>query len=213
MGEAKRKREQASVLAAKKEALIMAAAKVSSALRRLFTAASEFQGADCYAHAAIGGALLKDLGFDFEMRVGYAAWRVGDGDGDVISHVKGVQSYVPAGQKGFAYHAWLVSDDWLIDFTTYQLPKKARELDACDGGSTQVDWRPDYLLLTKSQIKGYKAVAQALHSGVAYYESDSTLTQEMKSGYSLDLDDIEMARQVMRNPQAAVFGPSGWAAA
>lgn len=207
MGEAKRKRLLGQNLGSQRKDLEHAVAQVSHALLRLFTAASSRLGTDCYAHAEIGRALLRDFGFEFNTRVGFAAWRVGSGDGDVLSHVPGVQSYVPENAVGLAYHAWLEYEDWLIDFTTYQFLHKAALLDASDGGETQVDWRPEYLLLSRSQVKSYRAVAQALTAGVAYYEGDAALTTKLASGYSLDADEVELARKIMQNPEVKVFGP------
>ncbi|WP_434715988.1 hypothetical protein [Paraburkholderia sp. A3RO-2L] len=208
MGEAKRKREQAMELDARKEALTAAVASVSHAIRRLAEAASAHIGSDCYLHAGLGRILLADLGFEFQLRVGFAAWRLGPGDGDVVSHTLRTQGYLPAGAKGFAYHAWLTAGDWVVDFTTYQLARKARELDAIDGGHTTVQWCPDYLLLKTNQIRSYQEVAQAPNAGVAYYEAHAALTQRMAQTSSLDAEDIATARLILRNPEMVVLGPN-----
>ncbi|MBU9199831.1 hypothetical protein KTD31_00260 [Burkholderia multivorans] len=208
MGEAKRKREQAKQLEARKEALTAAAASVSHAIRRLAEAASAHIGSDCYLHAGLGRVLLADLGFEFQIRVGFAAWRLGPGDGDVISHTPHTQGYLPAGALGFAYHAWLTAGDWLLDFTTYQLARKAQALDAADGGHTTVEWCPDYLLTSTHSIRNYRQVAQASKSGVFYYEASAALAQRMAETSTLDADDIETARVIMRNPEMRVMGPN-----
>ncbi|KVP65575.1 hypothetical protein WJ96_04195 [Burkholderia ubonensis] len=210
MGEARRKRAQAELLAAQRGPLEDAVKKVSHALRRLAEAASASLGADCYTHAELGRVLLADQGFTFQTRVGFAAWRVGRGDGDVLSHVPNVQAYLPAGANGmgFAYHAWLESVDWVVDVTTYQLRRKGQELDAADGGHTSVDWCPDYLLLTRAQVSTYKKVAQAPGPGLAYYESNDDLTVRMAQSYQLDAEDVATARLILSNPDMRVLGPN-----
>lgn len=47
--------------------------RVSSALRRLATAASGNFGSDCFVHAAIAQKILARLGVESELVVGYAA--------------------------------------------------------------------------------------------------------------------------------------------
>jgi hypothetical protein len=208
MGEARRKRAQAQQMTGQRDAVEAAVKQVSHAIRRLAEAASASLGADCYMHAEMGRMLLGDLGFQFETRVGYAAWRIGSADGDVLGHTHKVKSYLPPGAKGFPYHAWLTAGDFLIDFTTYQLRRKAAELDAVDGGHTNVDWCPDYLLLTRAQVMAYRAVAVAPAAGVAYYEADPTLAPLLARSYTLDADDIAHARLIMRNPDMQVLGPN-----
>lgn len=208
MGEARRKRALAQQLAGQRDVLEAAVQQVSHALRRLAEAASASLGADCYMHAEMGRVLLGDLGFHFETRVGYAAWRIGRADGDVVSHTRQAKSYLPAGANGFPYHAWLVAGDFLVDFTTYQLRRKARELDAADGGHTNVDWCPDYLLLTQSQVMAFRAAAVAPDAGAAHYEADPSLVPLLARDYALDAEDIAAARLIMRNPTMNVMGPN-----
>lgn len=202
MGEAKRRQAQ-------REPLEIAIKQVGHALRRLMGAASAHQGADCYAHAELGRVLLADLGFTFQTRVGFAAWRVGPGDGDVMAHVPRRDSFLPSGVAGvgFGYHAWLEAGEWLVDFTTYQLDRKCRDLDAMDGGRTTVDWCPDYLLLSRSQVRSHGEVARAPDAEVAYYEAHEGLTARMAGGYLLDADEVVAARILLRNPSMEVVGP------
>ncbi|KVP40056.1 hypothetical protein WJ87_07695 [Burkholderia ubonensis] len=196
-------------LEAQRAPLEFAVRQVSHALRRLAEAASASLGADCYTHAELGRVLLADLGFTFETQVGFAAWRVGRGDSDVLSHVPNVQAYLPPGAgMGFAYHAWLEGNEWLVDFTTYQFRRKGQELDAADGGHTRVDWCPDYLLLSRHELRSYKEVAQAPGPGLAFYESNADLTSRMASSYSLDAEDVATARLILSNPDMMVLGPN-----
>jgi hypothetical protein len=211
MGEARKKRELATRLAAERSSLEDAVKQVSHALRRLAQAASAHLGSDCYTHAEIGRELLADLGFKFETQVGYAAWRVGHGDSDIIAHTKRAPMYTPAGVppgQALPYHAWLSAGDWLVDFTTYQLRHKGALLDAADGGRTQVDWCPDYLLLSSIEVKPYKVVVQAPGPGLAHYEADADLATMMAARYERDEADIAHARLILRNPDVMVLGPN-----
>ncbi len=204
MGEASRKRAR---LEAQRKELESAVEKVSHALIRLATAASAGVGSDCYPHAELGRILLGDLGFDFQTRVGFAAWRIGPQDGDVLSHTLHNKGYLPPGAEvGFAYHAWLETADWLVDFTTYQLRHKARELDAADGGHTLVEWCPAYLLLSRDQVRTYREVAMAPGPGLAYYEASDELTRRMAQGHQIHDEDVAYARLILANPQVVVMG-------
>ncbi len=183
-------------------------AHISTAIRKLVNAAGTHIGSDCFVHAELGRALLADLKIPSRIVVGFAAWRVGPGDGDVISHTSQAKSFLPANQRGFAYHAWLKQDDYLIDFTTYQLRLKAAQLDEADHGLTTVNWCPDYLLLPQRAVRAYTAVAQASDSGVAYYEARPELLRTLDSGFSLDAGDLETARLILAHPQVNVLGPN-----
>lgn len=209
MGDAKGNHEVAEELAREHEALSAVAGRISHALRRLARAASAHLGGDCYLHAELGRVLLADEGFGFRTRVGFAAWRVGPGDSDVLAHRPQAQVYLPPGAGlGFAYHAWLESDRWLVDFTTYQLTHKAQMLDASDGGHTRVDWCPDYLLLSRAELRGFREVARAPLPGIAYYEGVDELTTEMAKGYALPESDLTAARLLMRHDDMRVIGPN-----
>jgi hypothetical protein len=199
MGEAKQRRKESS-------ALIEAVNRVSGALRKLACAASSHLGSDCYLHAELGRVLLADLGIEARRVVGYAAWRVGEGDSDVVAHVAQVPGYLPAGAQGFAYHTWLEAGDTILDFTTYQLRRKALELDALDGGSTTVAWCPDFLVLRKRDVRTYADVAK-LTTGLAYYEESPGLESLLAPQFTLDEGDLAIARLIMSNANMNVMGP------
>lgn len=199
MGEAKN-RPQAH------EKLLTTVERVSVVLRKLATAASGHFGSDCYLHAEMGRCLLQDLGIETRRVVGYAAFRVGEGDGDVIAHTDQVQCFLPPGAAGMAYHAWLEAGDTIIDFTTYQLEQKARELDALDGNHTLVKWCPEYLVLRKRDVHTYRAVA-SLRAGMAHYDEKPELESLLASQFQLDEGDLAAARLILSNPQINVMGP------
>ncbi len=207
MGEAKRRQLRAEQLTALEDAV----SRVASAVRRLASAASSRLGSDCYLHAELGRRLLEDEGFVCQRVTGFAAWRVGPGDGDVVSHTpKAALQHLPPGEIGFAYHAWLTCQDYLIDLTTYQLRKKAADLDAADGGRTLVEWCPDHLLVPKRASHDYREVAQSLRSGVFYYEPRPGLDVTLGSQFELAPSDLSMARILVMQPDVRVMGPNDW---
>lgn len=208
MGEAKRRRAVGDSGQGRLEKLEAAAGKVGWALQRLATAASGQFGGDCYLHAVFGKSLLADLGIASQVEVGFAAWRVGPGDGDVLAHTKATVSFVPEGSQGFPYHAWLAADDCIIDFTTYQFERKARELDAADGGRTEVIWRPAVLVLPRRATRTYKQVAQAMDAGHAYYEARTELLPQLEAHYAPAEEDLAAARLLLANPDMQAFGPN-----
>lgn len=191
-----------------------AAERVGAAMRKLAEAASSNVGSDCYVHAVLGQQLLKDLGIETELKAGHAAWRIGSGDGDVMSHVDGVQGYLPERAQGFAFHVWLETVEEgggspiLIDLTTYQLRLKARQLDEADGGSTAVDWCPDLLVLRREEIRGYREVATAQGPGQCFYQSIPGMLERLAAAADLDPEDLTVARVILANPNISVFGPN-----
>lgn len=191
-----------------------AAERAGMAMRKLAQAASSHVGSDCYVHAAIGRELLKDLGVQTELKAGHAAWRLGPGDGDVMSHVDGVQGYLPEGAEGFAYHVWLETVEEggaspiLIDLTTYQLRVKATQLDEADGGTTAVDWCPDLLVLRREEIKGYREVAEAPGPGSSFYQSIPGMIERLAAAGDVYAEDLAVARLIMASPGLNVIGPN-----
>jgi hypothetical protein len=205
MGEAKRRRD-AEV--ARGIELLGAVERVGNALKKLATAASNHLGSDCYMHAVLGRELLKDFGFDARVAVGEAAWRVGEGDGDVITHTPRVKGFVPEGKKGFGYHAWLVVDGHIVDLTTYQLIRKAEELDAADGGHTRVTWAPDALVMPVGLVLSLRQVTQSPRAAVAFYDPHPEMLQLVSAEYEIDEGDLTNARLLVAKPDIHVFGPN-----
>ncbi|GBG14444.1 probable malate:quinone oxidoreductase [Novimethylophilus kurashikiensis] len=201
MGEAKRKKVDMAPLED-------AVGKVGSALRRLATAASGSFGSDCFMHAEMGRLALEELGFKAVRKSGFAAWRLGAGDGDVISHTEEALSYLPPGTEGLPYHTWLEVSGYIVDFTTYQLRHKAEELDAADGGHTNVDWCPDVLIINKHHVMTYRQVAQAATPPAVYYEARSNLDDYLASKYTIDPQDYVALRILMFNQSMQVMGPN-----
>lgn len=201
MGEAKRKKATAQSLATIPNDVLY---RVSAAIRKVASAASAQFGGDCYFHAAAAQRLLKEQGFETSLVIGEAAWRVGDGDGDVISHVLSNQTILMPGS--FPYHTWLRYGYQVIDFTTYQLKEKAAQLDAIDGQETTVDWCPDYLSVSMKETSSYEDTAQGLQ-GIFYYREIPGLKAELdKLSRPIEEGDMESLRIVYNNPEMQVMG-------
>lgn len=186
-------------------------AALSNALIKLATAASDRLGGDCVVHATLAYAMLSRRGVPVTIAAGIAAWRVGPGDSDVIVHapIKGVE--YP--EKALPFHVWLeVAEDevpHVLDFTTYQFERKARELDQADGGSTRVLWTADYLYAPVAQSKPLNEVIQAPAEGEFFYERIAAVEAKLVP-VCLDPDetDLAMLEMVLKNPQMKVMGPN-----
>lgn len=156
-------------------------ARMAQAVRQVMSSLTYHSGADCLLYARLTAGLLRSLGIaDARVVAGSAAWRVGDGDTDVIAHARelaGGQLWVPDGVGQAApFHAWVEvpSLKLLADFTTWTLRDKARQLDAADGGRTSVDWCPDYLWIEDregpgSWVRTPNHVRVAEHAGAFTY--------------------------------------------
>lgn len=180
-------------------------AAVASAVRRLSVAASSHLGSDCYMLSALAQELLKRDGVFAQLRAGYAGWRCGSGDSDVILHCP--TGSIPP-QNGVVYHVWLEIVDHIFDVTTFSLPQKARELDLLDGGSTTVDWHPDYLFVPKSTVSSLRDVVQK-HAGLYFYERQSQVEQLIFGvAPDLDPDDVDAALTLYQHQDMVVLGPN-----
>jgi hypothetical protein len=186
-------------------------ARLAGALKKLTDSASSHVGADCYSHARLAHVILQEEGIQTRLVVGEAAWRIGAGDGDVITHSPSIGGHAPAGVKALAYHAWLESDDTIIDFSTHSLRTKAAQLDALDGGTTNVAWCPPYLVIERSQVLSLNEVAQAPREGVAFYQELPGLHEYMvENGLSKEVgvQDLRVLHLLIQQPEIVVFGPN-----
>lgn len=180
--------------------------RISSALRRLAIAASGNLGSDCYIHAAIAQEMLNRLGVTAKLVAGYAAWRVGSGDGDLILHAP--MPNMPPQPGAIAYHVWLEVAHHIVDFTTYQLRQKALQMDKLDGGLTTVKWCPEYLSVSKNSVSPLQAVIQ-MRAGMYFYKQDISIEKLIVSAAQpLDVYDVNTAWLLFHNQELRVFGPN-----
>ena len=174
MGEARRNKERQAAQPRPADDQLLA---ISSALRKVVGAVTEAYGKDCLFYAFVAAEILRRKGFDARAVAGTASWRVGSGDGDVISHAIPMgpayaQSNVgmsPVAHRAGMFHAWVECGEAVIDFTTHLLGHKAKLIDAMDGQVTNVEWSPPYLWAPKSTISTHAQVARAPSGGVYSY--------------------------------------------
>jgi hypothetical protein len=208
MGEAKRKR------LAREAALrsLDDIARVALAVRKLIAASSGARGVDCYNYVSYGQHLLRRLGVPAEIAIGYAAWRVGDGDGDVVGHhpsMSGNRIAVGLGRDAMIYHAWLEVTGRIIDFSTCDLPRKAALNDFYDGMRTTITWSPDYLVAEKHEVVSLLRVRQE-HAGLFYYERVPSLEAKARAeALPSDETTLGILWMIYQNPDINVIGPAG----
>lgn len=154
-------------------------AHLAQAIQSVVGVTSDSVGTNCVMYAMVGALAMQKLGFTKAKAVaGSALWRVGPGDGDVISHAlstmqPGMGLYSPGvAVKRFMGHAWIECGDELIDFTTHTLKQKAKMLDAADGGTTLVAWAPTFLWARKNSCLPLGDVSQSYDVGVYGYARD-----------------------------------------
>lgn len=168
----------------------------AAAVKKLHTAASVQLGNDCISHAELARLALKQLGIDSTLVIGYAAWRVDGKDGGAVvgHHPKTSQAFLNVeaiSPNAMIYHVWLEVGDDIVDFTTYQLPDKARRMDEIDNHKTPVSWTPDYLWVNKKTGKTYEEVRDSFDSGVYCYEADESI-KETVEGVIEEVDDDDV---------------------
>lgn len=167
---------------------------VAADVRRCVIGLSSHKGGDCLLHAKVGQQLLREKGVETRLVVGEAAWRVGNGNGDVIAHSRKCNTFAPVGSEMF--HTWLEHDGYVIDFTTYTLPVKARLMDAADGMRTNVLWCPEYLYVPKTSVSSFPEVRNK-HVGMYHYHRNSAMERSVLSR-SKHLDEIVRTASLQR---------------
>ncbi len=183
--------------------------RISSALRRLATAASGQAGGDCFVHSAIGKEILRRVGVEAEMICGLSAIRVGPSSGDVIVHapIPGM----PVQPGGVAYHIWLeLERRYLLDFSAYTLRLRSQQLDLLDGGTTIVTYYPEYIFAPKHTISTLREVTQGEPGSYCYERIPDLEERIFSAANDLDSEDVELAWTLYNNPDVRVFGPNGY---
>jgi hypothetical protein len=157
-------------------------------------------------------AVLERLGVPAQLTIGYAAWRVGPGRDDVLSHYPGDLAWDPA--RAAYFHAWLVIGDHIFDVTTSTIRLKAKQLDALDGARTTVTWCPDYLWMPLYASRRFDEVAAGRQGGVSSYRRQKDLEASVLQRCPVVDDHGEgLAWLAYQAPAAAVLGPNNFAIA
>lgn len=183
--------------------------RLSTAIIKLCSSSSPKFLKDCVLHAGLGQSVLAAHGINSEIVIGAAAWRVGDGDGDVLNHVPDSKKLAAITQHNgsFPFHAWLVARDLILDFTTYQLHAKAIELDQMDGYKTTVNWCPPFLFVPCNSVSSYRNVVQT-KAGTYFYQRVPQIESLVLKTFELDAEDAAMLSTLYANPQIDVVGPN-----
>lgn len=150
--------------------------KLAIAIHKVMGSITGAYGADCLMTCMLAAEVLRQMGHDAQAVAGSAAWRVGKGDSDVITHAMETSGhasghFMPAGGDVPAglFHSWVEIDDDVVDFTTSTLREKARILDGMDGGTTSVDWAPDVLWVHRTNCKSFREVVMGYDAGIFAY--------------------------------------------
>lgn len=185
------------------EKLTAAAPRISAVLRKIAPEYSLHPGSDALFHIVIGQLLLADLGIRTQRVFGFAAWKVGPGAGDVLSYHPAGLGWVPQppDKDALPYQAWLEFQNLIIDFTTYQFERKARQLDAADGRTTCVEWCPHYLLIPQSELRSLRDLTDATFSGLAYYQAVPKLYSLVDIGAQPDEAAVRKARALFTSAE------------
>jgi hypothetical protein len=182
--------------------------KVASAVARYLAAASTTnRGRDCQAHAQLTKALLKSEGIDSRLVGGYAAWRVGTGDADMIAHHP--NSVYAASEANIVGHFWVEAGDLIIDPTTWQFQTKLEVCFQADGMPYEVLWPHQYLVISKSSVKPFKAVRDGYTFAYHYDERPELAAMAaIAASDPIDRNDLGALRLVYANPFALITGPA-----
>lgn len=181
-----------------------------NAVARLGKAASALWGRDCFTLAGLLFHLLRSQGVQTRYCAGQVAWRVGDGDSDVIAHSPLAST---SEVQGIAGHAWLEAtidgQTWIIDCTTAQLRHKAALIDQLDGGKTSVTWAPEALFVKANEmVASFQAVANG-NAGAFWYQAHEQLSAYVAAKVlpNIDEEDVAILQILSQQPHLAVVGP------
>lgn len=155
----------------------------AAAVRKVTMATTQAPTTDCQFIAIVARDAMNRLGIEPRLLAGYAAWRVDGHDaGAVVANHPSINNkrYCSNIENGFAGHVWLEHDNHIIDFTTFQLPFKIKQLDSIDGKRTSITWRPDYLWFPKKELISLRNVINGYQPG-AYYEKDYSLMRRLSA--------------------------------
>lgn len=183
-------------------------ARVSLALRKHFSAASRNLGTDCMLFAMHAQRLLSTLGIETRLVVGEAAWHFGPQKTDGIAHSPRLTGLKIVNGNSFAFHAWLEREDHILDFSTFTFRTKAALMDAQDGGSTQVNWCPDYLMLAYTETRDLETLINESVEGTACYREIPRLLEYLHHlGHKPDIDasDAALLLMIYNRPNVAVI--------
>lgn len=175
MGEAKQRAQREAVQRARFDAVDFA--RVAAAVRTLVAEGSATPALDALRHARLAQHLLQCAGLESDLMVGFAAWRVGPGVGDIVAHGGSHDPQAESARRDDLvppHHAWLETGGHVYDATTYQLARKAADLSRPDGAVVTAVWCPEFVLTPRASLASFERVRQPV-VGLMYYERDAYL--------------------------------------
>lgn len=131
----------------------------------------------CLYIAIMANELLNQLGYQTSIRVGNAAFRVGDHPFALVTYIN--QSLIT--EAGFnaidddgtdnLFHCWLEdSNGYILDFTTCFVTEYVANIDAITGDSdTPVTWSPKYLYVPANTCSDLTTVMRGNVAGTYFY--------------------------------------------
>lgn len=168
---------------------VVAMDNLAQAIRKVLMHQSVLAGAGGVLYAHVGAWALQRLGLVQAKAVaGGALWRVGEGARDFVCHdyqANQPQPCVPWYATGGGalpssmVHAWVQCGGFILDFTTFSLPMKAKALDSTYGEATHVRWAPDYLCVTRADCLPADKVRQSCDAGVFSYRREESVEQKL----------------------------------
>jgi len=173
------------------------ARKVSMALQD-WAVYSEFPDRDCAMLSYVAQRLLVDFDINVEVRAGFAAWRVGPAEFEVLGY------YSEPWEMDFSLgHAWVEYGPLILDFSTFQIVRKVRALDAEVNQKTAILWNPpEFLIASREEIRSFDDVRNGTHPGLFYYERRRESEALLRN--KLDTAALEANVRMARNLQGKV---------
>ena len=135
---------------------------------------SKLETDNCIFVAHILNDGFKKLNIESNICIGYACWSVGTGINDILNHMPNISITETTDLSSIMMHAWIEIEEKkrILDFTTYQLKKKAQFLDAIDGFKTNVEWCPNYLYSDQSKLKSLEEIQTLSEAGIFGYQRE-----------------------------------------
>jgi hypothetical protein len=193
MGEAKQRAQREAAQRAFFDAVDFA--RVAAAVRALVAEGSATAARDALRHAQLARHLLQRAGLESDVMIGFAAWRVGPGVGDIVAHGGSHDPRAESSRRDELvpqHHAWLETGGHVYDATTYQLARKAADLGRVNGAAVTAVWCPDFVLTPRASLASFARVRQPV-VGLMYYERDAYL-QSVVLQQSIAPDPQDLAR-------------------
>jgi hypothetical protein len=204
MGEAKQRAQREAAQRACFGAVDFA--RISAAVRMRVAEGSDPPALDALRHARLARHLLQRAGLESDLMVGFSAWRVGPGVGDIVAHGGSHDPRAESSRRDDLvppHHAWVETGGHVYDATTYQLARKAADLSRPDGAVVSAVWCPDFVLTPRASLASFARVRQPV-VGLMYYARDAYLQSiVLQQSVAPDPQDLARLEHIYRDLSAA----------